>query len=106
MKQTILSNDNLLSDALQFITLNSVIKSAQSVNDFQFTQFKTVTFRQITPFILNDTKTPRRRSGMKPKVRARAAHLNAEPELFHFKANVTYLIKSKAQKYHILHNQH
>ena len=37
-------------------------------------------------------------SGMKPKVRARAAELNAEPELFKFKANITYLIKSKAQK--------
>ena len=45
-------------------------------------------------------------SGMKPKVRARAAELNAEPELFQFKANMTYLIKSKAQKYHILRNQH
>ena len=45
-------------------------------------------------------------SGMKPKVRARAAELNAEPELFKFKTNITYLIKSKAQKYHILHNQH
>ena len=43
---------------------------------------------------------------MKPKVRARAAELNAEPELLKFKANITYLIKSKAQKYHILHNQH
>ena len=43
---------------------------------------------------------------MKPKVRARAAELNAEPELFQFKANMTYLIKSKAQKYHILRNQH
>ena len=43
-------------------------------------------------------------SGMKPKVRAGAAELNAEPELFQFKANihVTYLIKSKALKYHIL----
>ena len=39
---------------------------------------------------------------MKPKVRVRAAELNAEPELFQFKANITYLIKSKAQKYHIL----
>ena len=44
--------------------------------------------------------------GMKPKVRARAAELNAEPELFQFKANITYLIKSKAQKYHILREQH
>ena len=35
---------------------------------------------------------------MKPKVRAIAAELNAEPELFQFKANITYLIKSKAQK--------
>ena len=43
---------------------------------------------------------------MKPKVRARAAELNAEPELFQFKTNMTYLIKSKAQKYHILRNQH
>ena len=43
---------------------------------------------------------------MKPKVRARAAELNAEPELFQFKANITYLIKSKAKKYHILRNQH
>ena len=43
---------------------------------------------------------------MKPKVQARAAELNAEPELFQFKANITYLIKSKAQKYHILRNQH
>ena len=43
---------------------------------------------------------------MKPKVRARAAELNAEPELFQFKANIAYLIKSKAQKYHILRNQH
>ena len=43
-------------------------------------------------------------SGMKPKVRA--AKLNAESELFQFKANITYLIKSKAQKYHILRNQH
>ena len=42
---------------------------------------------------------------MKPKVLARAAELNAEPELFQFKANITYLIKSKAQKYHILCNQ-
>ena len=60
MKQTILRNGNLFSDALQFITLNSVIIPAHSVDDFQFTQFKTVTFRQITPFSLNDTKTPRR----------------------------------------------
>ena len=37
-------------------------------------------------------------SGMKPKVRARAAELNAEPELFKLKANITYLIKSKAVK--------
>ena len=44
------------------------------------------------------------RLGMKPKVRA--AELNAEPELFQFKANITYLIKSKAQKYYILRNQH
>ena len=43
-------------------------------------------------------------SDMKPKVRARAAELNAEPELFQFKANITYLIKSNAQKYHILRN--
>ena len=43
---------------------------------------------------------------MKPKVRARAAELNAEPELLQFKANIAYLIKSKAQKYHILRNQH
>ena len=41
---------------------------------------------------------------MKPD--AQAVELNAEPELFQFKANITYLIKSKAQKYHILHNQH
>ena len=41
---------------------------------------------------------------MKPKVRA--AELNAEPELFQFKANITYLIKSKAQKYRILREQH
>ena len=34
-------------------------------------------------------------SGMKPKVRARAAELNAEPEIFQFKANITYWIKSK-----------
>ena len=45
-------------------------------------------------------------SGMKPKVQARAVELNAEPELFQFKANITYLIKSKAQKCHILRNQH
>ena len=45
-------------------------------------------------------------SGMKPKIRALAAELNAQPGLFQFKANITYLIKSKAQKYHILHNQH
>ena len=45
-------------------------------------------------------------SGMKPKFRARAAELNAEPELFQFKANITNLIKSKAQKYHTLRNQH
>ena len=38
------------------------------------------------------------RSGMKLKVRARAAELNDEPELFQFKANITYLIKSKAQQ--------
>ena len=44
--------------------------------------------------------------GMKPKVRALAAELNAEPELFQFKANITYLIKFKAQKYHILREQH
>ena len=44
-------------------------------------------------------------SGMKSKVRARAAELNAEPELFQFKANITYLIKSKAKKEHILCNQ-
>ena len=41
---------------------------------------------------------------MKPK--ARAAELNAEPELFEFKANISCLIKSKAQKCHILRNQH
>ena len=45
-------------------------------------------------------------SGMKPKVRARAAELNPEPEVFQFKANITFLIKSKAHKYHILRNQH
>ena len=45
-------------------------------------------------------------SGKKPKVKARAAEQNAEPELFQFIANITYLIKSKAQKYHILRNQH
>ena len=45
-------------------------------------------------------------SGKKPKVKARAAELNAEPELFQFIANITYLIKSKSQKYHILRNQH
>ena len=39
---------------------------------------------------------------MKPKVRARAAERNAEPELFEFKANITY----HAKKYHILRNQH
>ena len=43
---------------------------------------------------------------MKPKVRARAAELNSEPEWFQFKANITYLIKSKAKKYHILREQH
>ena len=32
--------------------------------------------------------------------------LNAEPKLFQFKAKITYLIKSNAQKYHILRNQH
>ena len=45
-------------------------------------------------------------SGKKPKVKARAAELNAEPELFQFIADIYYLIKSKAQKYHILRNQH
>ena len=58
MKQTIFRDRNLFSDALQFMTLNTVIKPALSVGDFQFTQFKTVTFRQITPFDLNDTKNP------------------------------------------------
>ena len=48
MKQTILRNRNFFSDALQFITLNSVIKPAESVDDFQFSQFKTVAFQQIT----------------------------------------------------------
>ena len=43
---------------------------------------------------------------MKPKVRARAPELSPEPELFQFKANIAYLIKPKAQKYHILRNQH
>ena len=41
-----------------------------------------------------DAAVTKRRSGMKPKVRA---ELNAEPELFQFKANITYLIKYKAK---------
>ena len=45
---------------MRYNSLLSVIKPAQSGDDFQFTQFKTVTFRQITPFSLNDTKIPRR----------------------------------------------
>ena len=44
-----------------------------------------------------DAAVTKRRSGMKPKVQARAAELNAEPELFQFKANITYLIKKKAK---------
>ena len=42
MKQTIFRNGNLFRDAFNFMTLNSVIKPAQSVVDFQFTQFRTL----------------------------------------------------------------
>ena len=62
------------------------------------------TAQYIPDKIRNATRRTDQRSGMKPKVRA--AELNAEPELFQFKANITYLINSKAQKYHILRKQH
>ena len=64
----------------------------------------TVSVGGTQPYTINFK--PSLGTGKKPKVKARAAELNAEPELFQFIANITYLIKSKAQKYHILRNQH
>ena len=62
--------------------------------------------RCYTVSVRPQLRTTKVRLGMKSKVRARAAELNAEPELFQFKANITYLIKSKAQKYHNLREEH
>ena len=78
--------------------------SNSMVSNKSYVQSVTGSFGDLWTF--RDLDFSRVGSGMKPKARARAAELNAEPELFKFKANITYLIKSKAQKYHILRKQH